>query len=60
MHNTETIDFKELGKKIIPEKHVCIKCNQNIARVGIICDICINRLNAMVVEFGLTTKKETL
>jgi hypothetical protein len=58
MHNTETIDFKELGKKIMPDKHVCIKYNQQVARIGIICDSCITKLNHLISEFSLATKKE--
>ena len=51
-------NFEELRRLITPDKHPCIKCNQHLARIGIICDICINRLNAMAVEFGLPKIKE--
>jgi hypothetical protein len=39
-------DFKELAKKIIPKKHVCIKCRQQLARIGFICDDCITLLES--------------
>ena len=57
MNNIETTDFKELAQKIIPDKHVYIKCNQNIARVGIICDSCITKLHQLISEFGLTDRQ---
>ena len=57
---TTTTDFKELAKKLIPVNHICIKYNERLARVGIICDNCITRLRDIVVEFGLMKKEEVI
>jgi predicted amidophosphoribosyltransferase len=52
----ETIEFKKLSELIAPEKHLCIKCKQQLARTGIICDNCITNLVNLIEEFGLTKK----
>ena len=52
----ETIEFKKLAELIAPEKYLCIKCKQQLARTGIICDNCITKLANMIAEFGLTKK----
>jgi predicted amidophosphoribosyltransferase len=54
----ETVDFKKLAELIAPEKHLCIKCKQQLARTGIICDNCITNLTNLIAEFGLTKKEE--
>ena len=55
---TETPDYKKIAELITPEKHICIKCKQHVASIGIICDSCIIHLNQLMAEFGLTTTKE--
>ena len=52
----ETIDFKKLAELIAPERHLCIKCKQQLAKTGIICDNCITKLANMIAEFGLTKR----
>jgi predicted amidophosphoribosyltransferase len=54
----ETVDFKKLAELIAPEKHLCIKCKQQLARTGIICDNCIKKLVNMIAEFGVTKKEK--
>jgi hypothetical protein len=50
----ETPDYKKIAALITPEKHMCIKCKQQLARLGIICDMCITKLNQLTAEFDLT------
>jgi hypothetical protein len=37
----ETPDYKRLTALIAPEKHLCIKYKQRVARIGIVCDDCL-------------------
>ena len=37
----ETPDYKKIAELIAPEKHLCIKCKQCVARIGIVCDDCL-------------------
>src|SRR5918911_712133 len=37
----ETADFKKLAELIEPEEHLCVKCKQQPANTGMICDNCI-------------------
>jgi predicted amidophosphoribosyltransferase len=37
----ETPDYKKIAELTRPEKHLCIKCKQRIARLGIVCDDCL-------------------
>ena len=34
----ETPNYKRIAELIKPDKHLCIKCKQHIARSGLICD----------------------
>jgi predicted amidophosphoribosyltransferase len=52
----ETIDFKKLAELISPEKHLCVKCKQQLANTGMICDNCITKISNLIAEFGLTKK----
>jgi predicted amidophosphoribosyltransferase len=53
-----TTDFKKLAELIAPEKHLCIKCKQQLAKTGIICDNCITKITNLIAEFGLTKKEK--
>jgi predicted amidophosphoribosyltransferase len=55
----ETVDFKKLAELIAPEKHLCIKCNRQLAKVDIVCDTCITKLVNTIAEFGLTRKRKS-
>ena len=37
----ETPDYKKIAELIAPDKHICIKCKQRIAKIGIVCDDCL-------------------
>ena len=37
----ETPDYKKIAELIAPEKHMCIKCKTQLARICIVCDDCL-------------------
>ena len=55
---TETPDYEKIAELITPPKHLCIKCKQQLARVGLICDSCFVNINHLVAEFDSMSMRE--
>jgi predicted amidophosphoribosyltransferase len=53
----ETPDYKKIAELVTPPKHLCIKCKQQLARVGLVCDSCFIKLNHLIAEFNSMKEK---
>jgi hypothetical protein len=58
MGGEETPNYKNIAELIKPDKHLYIKCKQQLARVGLICDSCFVNINHLVAEFDSMSEKK--